>query len=65
MTEIKIVAGRSNPDLARMIAKGASMRLAKLDLRNFKDGEIWAKDAENVRGVDLFIVKQQTRRRKI
>lgn len=33
------------------------MRLAKLDLRNFKDGEIWAKYAENVRGVDLFIVQ--------
>jgi len=57
MTEIKIVAGRSNLDLARHIAKEAGMRLAKVDIQNFSDGEIWAKYAENVRGVDLFIVQ--------
>jgi ribose-phosphate pyrophosphokinase len=57
MTEIKIVTGRSNIDLARQIAKEAGTRLSRVDIQNFSDGEIWAKYAENVRGVDLFIVQ--------
>ncbi|HZV11848.1 MAG TPA: ribose-phosphate pyrophosphokinase [Candidatus Kapabacteria bacterium] len=57
MTEIKIVTGRSNIELARQIAKEAGTRLSRVDIQNFSDGEIWAKYAENVRGVDLFIVQ--------
>ncbi len=56
-TEIKIVAGRSNMDLATKVAKAAGMELASVKITNFSDGEIWAKYEENIRGVDLFIIQ--------
>lgn len=57
MSEFKIVSGRSNKELALHIAKETGKRLAKVDIRTFSDGEIWVKYAENVRGVDVFIVQ--------
>lgn len=56
-SEIKIVAGRSNQELAAKVAAAAGMSLSALTIRNFSDGEIWAKFEENIRGVDLFIVQ--------
>ncbi|MFM8439296.1 MAG: ribose-phosphate pyrophosphokinase-like domain-containing protein, partial [Candidatus Kapaibacterium sp.] len=56
-SEIKIVAGRSNEPLAEKVAKAAGTTLSGLTIRNFSDGEIWAKFEENIRGVDLFIVQ--------
>ncbi len=41
-TEIKIVAGRSNMDLATKVAKAAGMELASVKITNFSDGEIWS-----------------------
>lgn len=57
MSELKIVSGRSNPDLAKKIADSARLSLSPVTIRNFSDGEIWVKYEENVRGVDLFIVQ--------
>ncbi len=56
-SEIKIVAGRSNPEIAQRIAAASGRELAKVAIRNFSDGEIWVKYEENVRGVDLYIVQ--------
>lgn len=56
-SEIKIVTGRSNPEIAERIAKSAHRSLAKVAIRNFSDGEIWVKFEENVRGVDLYIIQ--------
>ena len=56
-SEIKIVAGRSNPDIARKIAHATHRELSEVTIRNFSDGEIWVKYEENVRGVDLYIVQ--------
>lgn len=56
-SEIKIVAGRSNPEIAQRIAHATKRELAKVTIRNFSDGEIWVKYEENVRGVDLYIVQ--------
>ncbi len=56
-SEIKIVAGRSNQRLAEKVAEVAGLQLAALTIRNFSDGEIWAKFEENIRGVDLFIIQ--------
>ena len=56
-SEIKIVTGRSNPEIAERIAKLAHRSLAKVAIRNFSDGEIWVKFEENVRGVDLYIIQ--------
>lgn len=57
MSELKIVSGRSNRDLAEKIAASASLSLSPVTIRNFSDGEIWVKYEENIRGVDLFIVQ--------
>lgn len=56
-SEIKIVAGRSNPEIAERIASAMKRELSKVTIRNFSDGEIWVKYEENVRGVDLYIVQ--------
>ncbi len=57
MSQLKIVAGRSNPAFAQKIAKALGVKLAKAQIKNFSDGEIWVKYDENIRGVDLFIVQ--------
>ena len=57
MSELKIVSGRSNRDLAEKIAASAQLSLSPVAIRNFSDGEIWVKYEENIRGVDLFIVQ--------
>lgn len=54
---MKIVAGRSNPVFAAQIAKALGLKLAKAQIKNFADGEIWVKYDENIRDVDLFIVQ--------
>ncbi len=54
---LKIVAGRSNPEFAKKIAKALDRKLAKVQIKNFSDGELWVKYDENIRGVDLFIVQ--------
>lgn len=55
--EVKIVTGRSNPEIAEKIARATHRELSKVTIRNFSDGEIWVKFEENVRGVDLYIVQ--------
>jgi len=57
MAEFTVVSGRSNPDLAQKVATSLGLDLANTTIRNFSDGEIWAKYEDNVRGVDLFIVQ--------
>jgi len=54
---MKIVAGDSNPALAKEIADYLDMDLAEVELIRFKDGELSVKICENVRGVDLFIIQ--------
>jgi ribose-phosphate pyrophosphokinase len=56
-TEIKIVSGRSNKELAEKVAEFSGLDLASVTIRTFSDGEIWAKFEENIRGVDLFIIQ--------
>lgn len=54
---MKIVAGDSNPALAKEITDYLDMDLAEVELIRFKDGELSVKICENVRGVDLFIIQ--------
>lgn len=56
-SEIKIVAGRSNREIAEKIARATHRDLAQVTIANFSDGELWVKYEENVRGVDLYIVQ--------
>ena len=54
---IKLVAGNSNPALAREIAKWLGLELTKASVRRFADGEIFVEIQENVRGADVYVVQ--------
>ena len=57
MSDLKIFSGRANRPLAEKIAKASGVALGKLELKNFSDGEIWAKYSDNIRGDDVFVVQ--------
>src|SRR5258708_7786659 len=54
---IKLVAGNSNPALAREIADWLHLPLTKASVRRFADNEIFVEVLENVRGSDVFIIQ--------
>ncbi len=54
---MKIISGSSNTQLAQEIASYLDIKLADVELKKFKDGEISVKIGENIREVDLFIVQ--------
>ncbi|MBK8945549.1 MAG: ribose-phosphate pyrophosphokinase [Ignavibacteriae bacterium] len=53
----KIFSGSSNPELAKKIANYIGIPLGIIDLKKFKDGEIWVKYKENIRGSDVYLVQ--------
>lgn len=57
MTELKVFSGRGNRPLAEKIAAEGGFELGHVEIRNFSDGEIWVKYADNIRGNDVFIVQ--------
>ena len=57
MGKLKIFSGRANRKLAEQISKAAGVPLGHAEIRNFSDGEIWAKYSENIRGHDVFVVQ--------
>lgn len=57
MSTLKVFSGRSNHPLAERIAKQIGEPLGKVEIKNFSDGEIWVKFADNIRGADVFIVQ--------
>src|SRR3954454_7216489 len=54
---IKLVAGNSNPALAKAIAGELELPLTKAVVRRFADQEIFVEIQENVRGEDVFILQ--------
>ena len=54
---IKLVAGNSNPVLAREIANWLNLSLTKAVVRRFADMEVFVEIQENVRGSDVFIIQ--------
>ena len=57
MSKLKIFSGRANLPLAERIARSADVGLGEVIIRNFSDGEIWAKYSDNIRGYDVFIIQ--------
>ena len=57
LSELVLVSGRAHPELARKIAQEMGVRLARIEIGNFPDGEISVKLLENIRGRDVFIVQ--------
>jgi ribose-phosphate pyrophosphokinase len=54
---IKLVAGNSNPVLAKEIASWLKLALTKASVRRFADMEVFVEIQENVRGSDVFIIQ--------
>ena len=54
---LKIFSGRSNPLLAKQIARFLNRDLGAISIQTFSDGELWIKYEENIRGYDVFIVQ--------
>ncbi len=54
---IKIVAGNSNPTLAKEIGEYLKTPLTKAVVRRFADMEVFVEIQENVRGADVFIIQ--------
>src|ERR1700744_6201793 len=54
---IKLVAGNSNPVLAKEIASWLNLALTKAVVRRFADMEVFVEIQENVRGADVFVIQ--------
>jgi ribose-phosphate pyrophosphokinase len=54
---VKLVAGNSNPTLAKEIAAVLELSLTKASVRRFADGEVFVEIQENVRGADVFVIQ--------
>ncbi len=55
--DIKLFAGRSNPELAQEVAKALGTTVGPMIIKDFADGEIYVQVKESVRGDDVFIVQ--------
>jgi len=55
--DLKVFAGRSNPQLARLICEHAGIPLGNARTELFPDGELLVKLDEDVRGRDCFIIQ--------
>ena len=54
---MKIFSGSSNPEFAKSVAKNLNTDLAKIEISNFADGEIYVQIKENVRGLHVFVIQ--------
>ena len=54
---MKLIAGNSNTRLSEAIGKRLATQLTSADIRTFKDGEIFVKIEDNVRGEDVFVIQ--------
>ncbi|MGH2568739.1 MAG: ribose-phosphate diphosphokinase [Bacteroidota bacterium] len=57
MSDFKVFSGRGNRPLAEKIEEEGGFELGHVEIRNFSDGEIWVKYADNIRGDDVFVVQ--------
>ena len=56
-SDIALVAGRANPELAKKIAEHLEIPLLNVEIMQFKDGEIQAYYHETIRGKHVFIIQ--------
>lgn len=57
MDTVKLIAGRSNPQLAQDIAKYLGLELVKCKIIDFADGEIYVEIQENIRGMNVYFIQ--------
>ncbi|XP_078437898.1 ribose-phosphate pyrophosphokinase 1 [Wolffia australiana] len=54
---LRIFSGTANPVLAQEIACYLGLKLGKINIKRFADGEIYVQLKESVRGCDVFLVQ--------
>jgi ribose-phosphate pyrophosphokinase len=54
---LMLFSGRSNPNLAEQIASILNVPLGNVKLTTFRNGEIYARYYDSVRGADVFIIQ--------
>jgi len=59
-SEVKVFAGRSNPELAEKIAKNLGIELGKIDYTVFANNNLKVRIDETVRGKDVFFIQTST-----
>ena len=57
LKSLSIFSGNANRALADEICKFVEIPLGRADVTHFSDGEIYVEVAENVRGVNCFVVQ--------
>jgi ribose-phosphate pyrophosphokinase len=57
LSNLKILSGNSNIQLAQAICTGLDISLGKANVKKFSDGEIQVEIEDNVRGMDVFVVQ--------
>jgi ribose-phosphate pyrophosphokinase len=57
MPNMMVFSGRSNRPLATKISKALGEPLGRVEIKDFSDGEIWAKFSDNIRGSDVFLIQ--------
>ena len=57
---LMLFSGRAHPELAEEIARELGIAVSPTDIRDFADGEIYARFQESVRGCDAFVVESMT-----
>lgn len=57
MDKVKLIAGRSNPQLAQKIADHLGLPLVKCKFQDFANGEIYFEILENVRGCQIYFIQ--------
>jgi ribose-phosphate pyrophosphokinase len=57
---LMLFSGRAHPELAEAIAHEIGIGVSPTDIRDFADGEIYARFQESVRGCDAFVVESMT-----
>lgn len=55
--ELRVFAGRANPQLAERITQYLGIKLGDMEVRSFSDEETYVKINENIRGRDVFLVQ--------
>ncbi len=57
---LMLFSGRAYPELTEEIAQNLGIAVSPTDVRDFPDGEIYARFEESVRGCDAFVVQSMT-----
>lgn len=56
-SDLKILSGTANPELAREVAEYMGLHVSPIKISPFSDGEIYVQVQESVRGLDCFVIQ--------